>query len=204
MQKSARRRDCADAAHCERSGSLSAPAIILLIFSERSVARGVRSTSAILFSDKTDPLSGPTCSSRLGRAAAADRRRRFFFAIAVRGERWSDRRGADGQNQLRWGGAGRAPRATGSSPTARPNSAAVTVFPRYAYSHRILVREGRAEPATSVSRATRDQTDPTRSSRLGGASPLSFSRYSALGRTLELGRWRGSDGGVSRMDHSAV
>ena len=38
---------------------------------------------------KTDPLSRPTCSSRLGRAAAADRRRRFFFAIAVRGERWS-------------------------------------------------------------------------------------------------------------------
>ena len=47
-----------------------------------------------------------------------------------------------------------------------------------------LVREGRAEPATSVSRATRAQTDPTRSSRLGGASPISFSRYSALGRPL--------------------
>ena len=51
-----------------------------------------------------------------------------------------------------------------------------------------LVREGRAEPATSVSRATRDQTDPTRSSRLGGASPISFSRYSPWGRTMELGR----------------
>jgi hypothetical protein len=69
------------------------------------------------------------------------------------------------------------------------------------------VREGRAEPATSVSRAThiqvvsratRDQTDPTRSRRLGGASPISFSRYSALGRTLELGRWRRT------IDHAAA
>ena len=56
---------------------------------------------------------------------------------------------------------------------------------------------GAPTPATSVSRpthiqvvsrATRDQTDPSRSSRLGGASPISFSRYSASGRTLELGR----------------
>jgi len=29
---------------------------------------------------------------------------------------------------------------------------------------------------------------PTRSSRLGGASAISFKRYSALGRTMELGR----------------
>jgi hypothetical protein len=70
---------------------------------------------------KTDPLSRPTCSSRLGRAAAADRRRRFFFAIAVRGERWSDRRGAggDGQNQLRWAAPGARCELRGSSPTAR-------------------------------------------------------------------------------------
>jgi hypothetical protein len=33
-----------------------------------------------------------------------------------------------------------------------------------------------------------DALGPTRSSRLGGASPISFSFYSDSGRTLELGR----------------
>ena len=45
-----------------------------------------------------------------------------------------------------------------------------------------------AEPTRSASR-------PTRSSRLGGASPISFSFYSDSGRTLELGR---SDGTLAR------
>ena len=62
--------------------------------------------------------------------------------------------------------------------------------PRRPYSRRILVREGRAEPATSVSRAThiqvvsratRDQADPLAPA---GRRFASFLRYSALGRTL--------------------
>jgi len=65
-------------------------------------------------------------------------------------------------------------------------------LPRWAFSRRILARargapiqrrrSARPTHIQVVSRATRDQTDPTRSSRLGGASPISFSRYSALGR----------------------
>jgi len=56
-----------------------------------------------------------------------------------------------------------------------------------------LGRSGRTlmmmRPA-AAQREARWAIRPTRSSRLGGASAISFKRYSALGRSMELGSGR--------------
>jgi hypothetical protein len=73
----------------------------------------------------------------------------------------------------------------------------LTLF-EFFHDHATL-RARRLPNGTHVSRVlaepTRSASRPTRSSRLGGASPISFSFYSDSGRTLELGR---SDGTLAR------
>ena len=72
------------------------------------------------------------------------------------------------------------------------------VVPRSPYSRRFLARamaapsqrRRSAERPTFRWSAARPAIGPTRSSRLGGASAISFKRYSPWGRTMELGRSR--------------
>jgi hypothetical protein len=113
----------------------------------------------------------------------------FLFLLSDSGSGRTMELARSGRTIMRPGrrGAGeRRPRATGSSANARHRKISA-IGRRYPYSRRILAR---AREAVFRSRRRRPDAErpairPTRSSRLGGASAISFSRYSAsLGRTL--------------------
>ena len=115
--------------------------------------------------DRTRPAIGPTCSSRLGGAAAAGRRRLLNSGWGlVRPPR----------RRIRWCGRRRRASAAryGVDFDTTPIETALNwsrggVYLNGAYFPRARARR---------SRATRSASRPTRSSRLGGASPISFSR----------------------------